>query len=377
MIYKGAAFDALRTSEMRYRRLFESARDGILILDAESRKITDANPYMAELLGYRRDEFVGKELWEIGLFEDEAASAAAFGKLQRTGYIRYEDLPLETSKGAVWEVEFVSNVYEENGRQVIQCNIRDITERRQTERELRQLKESLERRVAERTAALEDAYKDLESFSYSISHDLRAPLRAIEGFTGALIEDCAHALDAKGQDYLSRTAAASRHMTRLIDHLLKLSLVARADVHRETVDLSDMIRQTAEKMKASEPQRAGKFDIEDGIIVSADRHLLQIAVENLIENAWKFTAKRQSAEIAFGRRQSADKTEYFVRDNGAGFDMAHADRLFGAFQRLHTAQEFEGTGIGLATVQRIVRRHGGVIRAESAPDAGATFYFTL
>jgi len=376
MSYVPDPLEDLQASEIRYRRLFEAARDGILILDAVSRKITDANPYMTELLNYSRDDFLGKELWEIGILRDKEASAAAFRQLQENGYIRYEEF-LETSGGEIREVEFVSNVYEEAGRQVAQCNIRDLTERREAEKEIRRLKDSLERRVLERTAELEVVNKELESFSYSVSHDLRAPLRAIDGFSRALLEDYAEQIDEVGQNYLARVCAASQTMAQLIDDLLNLSRVTRSEIRFESVNLSNLAREIAKKLRDSQPKRLVKFSIEEKVIVMGDERLLRIALQNLFDNAWKFTSKRAQAAIAFGQIRQGEKTEYFVRDDGAGFDMAYADKLFGVFQRLHSAKEFDGTGIGLATVQRIVHRHGGYIRAEAKVGEGAAFYFTL
>lgn len=367
----------LYDSEIRYRRLFETARDGILILDAETRKITDVNPFMSELLDYTREEFLGKELWEIGLLRDEEASAAAFRELQEKHYIRYEDLPLENKHGGKWEVEFVSNVYTEDKRQVIQCNIRDITERKRAEEKNQQLNETLEQRVAERTAELKAANKELEAFSYSVSHDLRAPLRAIDGFSRALLEDYSAQIDETGQNYLNRVCAASAHMAQLIEDLLNLSRLSRSEMRSQTVNLSKLARDIAQKLEENELERTVKFSIEDDVTAMGDERLLRIALQNLFDNAWKFTSKRERAEISFGQIQDGEKTEYFVRDNGAGFDMAYADKLFGVFQRLHTTKEFEGTGIGLVTVQRIIHRHGGLIRAEAKVGEGAAFYFTL
>lgn len=371
------SIDNLNTSEIRYRRLFESARDGILILNAETRKITDVNPYMMELLGYTREEFLGKELWEIGLLKDEKESATAFKELQENKFIRYEDLPLETKNGKKWEVEFISNVYIENDFPVIQCNIRDITERLNSEEKLKQLNETLEQRVAERTAELKAANKELEAFSYSVSHDLRAPLRAIDGFSRALLEDYSEQIDETGQNYLNRVCAASAHMAQLIEDLLNLSRLSRSEMRYQTVNLSKMAGGIAEKLKENEPERTVKFSIEKDVTAKGDERLLRIALQNLFDNAWKFTSKRENAEISLGKTRNGEKTEYFVCDNGAGFDMAYADKLFGVFQRLHTTKEFEGTGIGLVTVQRIIHRHGGSIRAEAEVGEGAAFYFTL
>lgn len=235
----------------------------------------------------------------------------------------------------------------------------------------------LEHLVAERTAELQHANRELESFSYSVSHDLRAPLRSIDGFSQALLEDYADKLPAKAQDYLKRIRDSAQRMGELIDDLLQLSRVSRAELRRERVDLSALARLVIADLSRVEPERQIEVSVREPIIAHADARLIRVVLENLIGNSWKFTRKVASPRIEIQTTEEDGKTVYCVRDNGAGFDMAYVDRLFGAFQRLHTERDFPGTGIGLATVQRIVHRHGGRVWAEGVVGQGATFYFTL
>jgi len=254
---------------------------------------------------------------------------------------------------------------------------RDISESLHAADAIRQLNSDLERRVAERTAQMQTANKELEAFSYSVSHDLRAPLRTLDGFSVALLEDCADKLDAQGRDYLNRIRAGSQRMGELIDDLLNLSSVSRSEMTRSRVDLSKLAHQAADELRAGAPERDAEFVIAEGLVAETDPHLLWIVLTNLFGNAWKFTAKQPSARIEFGCSEANGGKEYFVRDNGAGFDPAYTNKLFGAFQRLHAATDFPGTGIGLATVQRIIHRQGGTVRAQGQVNHGATFYFTL
>jgi signal transduction histidine kinase len=235
----------------------------------------------------------------------------------------------------------------------------------------------LNEQLAQRVVALDAVNRELEAFSYSVSHDLRAPLRSIDGFSQALLEDYSDRIDADGQDYLRRVRASSQRMAQLIDDLLGLSRVTRSELSRQQVDLSALARSVAGEIRHHEPDRRVEIVVHDGLTASADPRLLRILLENLIGNAWKFTAKAPEAHIEVGAEGKNGERVYYVKDNGVGFDMAYADKLFGAFQRLHAMTEFEGTGIGLATVQRVVSRHGGRIWAESAVERGATFYFTL
>ena len=225
--------------------------------------------------------------------------------------------------------------------------------------------------------ALEDVNRELESFSYSVSHDLRAPLRAIDGFSEILLEDFGPALGGEGARYLRHIREGTSQMAQLIDDLLALARVTRTEPQRSDLDLSALVRSTLERLRSRTPDRKATFVIADGVRASGDARLLAVVFENLLGNAWKFTSKRSVAEIAFGYEEKEGISTYFIQDNGAGFDMAYAGKLFGTFQRLHSAQDFEGTGIGLATVQRVIHRHGGRIWAEGRVDVGATFYFTL
>lgn len=253
----------------------------------------------------------------------------------------------------------------------------EINVRKQVEEELKSYRDHLEDLVKERTIQLEAANKELEAFSYSVSHDLRAPLRSIDGFSRALLEEYVDKLDVQGKDYLGRICAASQRMAQLIDDLLNLSHITRSGIRRERVDLSRLSQMIASELQKTQPERRVESVIAEGIIADGDAHLLRIALENLLGNAWKFTSKASYPRIEFGMIEHQGKPAYFVRDNGAGFDMAYADKLFGVFQRLHLSTEFPGTGIGLAIVERIIQKHGGRIWAEGKVDGGAAFYFTL
>ncbi len=250
----------------------------------------------------------------------------------------------------------------------------EITAQKEAEAALLEAHRSLEDRVQERTIQLEAANRELEAFAYSVSHDLRAPLRAINGFSQALVEDYGNELDDVAQDYIERLRRASQRMGQLIDDLLTLSRVTRRELTIEKVNLSELAREIAQDLHELEPQRAVQFSIANNLYVEGDERLLRVMLENMINNAWKFTSQRDIAHIEFGCNSSGD---YFVKDNGVGFDMAYQDKLFRAFQRLHAPSEFEGTGIGLATVNRVILRHGGRIWAQGEIDKGATFYFNL
>jgi len=268
--------------------------------------------------------------------------------------------------------------YDETGQAIHMTGVTfDITERKQVEEEIRKLNAELEQRVRERTAQLETTNKELEAFSYSVSHDLRAPLRGIDGWSQALLEDYHDKLDEQAQQYIERVRSETQRMGHLIDDMLQLSRLTRAEMVKEQVDLSALAQTIVERLKQDEPHRQVDFNIQAGLIAEGDSHLLEAVLANLLGNAFKFTSKRTDARIEFGQTELQGQPVFFVHDNGAGFDMAYSQKLFGAFQRMHRLTEFPGTGIGLATVQRVIHRHGGRVWAESEIDHGATFYFTL
>ncbi|HEY0129658.1 MAG TPA: ATP-binding protein [Rubrobacteraceae bacterium] len=244
-------------------------------------------------------------------------------------------------------------------------------------RRSRTLAERASKDLEETNRELEGANKELEAFSYSVSHDLRAPLRSIDGFSQILLDDHAQGFDEEARGYLGRVRASSRRMALLIDDLLNLSRVTRSVLRHQTVDLSALAREIAAEIQKSRPDREARFVIAEDLVAEGDASLLRVALENLLGNAWKFTSKKEVATIEFGVAHRNGEVAYYVRDDGAGFDPRYAEKLFGAFQRLHGAEDFEGTGIGLATVARIVHRHGGRVWAEGAVGEGATFFFTL
>jgi len=366
---KHAAEELLR-AHSRITSLLETVSDGFHTFDCEWR-YSYVNPATVRMLGKSREELLGKNLWELwpGLADTVQGVAYRRAVTENTP-VHVDGYYTEPLKS--W---FDARCYP--SPEGLSVFLTDITERKQAEEEIQKLNAELEERVRDRTSQLEAANKELETFAYSVSHDLRAPLRGIDGWSLALVEDFGDKLDGEARHYLSRVRSEAQRMGQLIDDLLQLSRVTRAPLERESVDLTSLARSIADTLREIHADRQIEFAIEPGLGTQGDARLLEVVLTNLLGNAVKFTGKQPAARIEFGRTEQEGQPAFYVRDNGAGFDMAYARSLFGPFQRLHRASDFPGTGIGLATVQRIIHRHGGRIWAEAQVNQGATFYFTL
>lgn len=368
VIERTKAQEELRETRDYLDSLFAHANAPIIVWDPEFR-ITRFNHAFERLTGRTAEEVMGQNL--DMLFPDGSRQQSMDHIRSATSGQRMEveEIPIQHQDGSVRTVIWNSaTLYGGDGKSVISAIAQgqDITERKKAEEELKR-----------NAIDLETANRELESFSYSVSHDLRAPLRRMDGFSQALLEDYADKLDEQGRVWLHKIRSSSQLMAELIDAMLGLSRVTRAELNFQRVDLSEMARSVADRLRDTEPGRQVEFNIGRGIWASGDANLLRLVLENLLGNAFKFTAGCETARIEFCVMQQDWKRVYLVRDNGAGFDMKYADRLFRPFQRLHSDLEFPGTGIGLATVHRIVKRHGGEVWAEGGLRKGATFYFTL
>lgn len=339
----------LQESHERIESLFDAGLEGIAVVDG--RNVREANGALARLVGCKRDRLIGRPIADVLCGTDDAQWMDSGETPNEAELLR--------SDGVRVPVEVVCKRHVSEGQVMRLLAIRDLTSRKQAE------------------SALLLANRELEAFNYSVAHDLRAPLRGIDGFSQLLVEEHAAALDETGRGHLLKVRAAAQRMGQLIDDLLGLSRVGRSELSRERLDVSRLASQTIEQLRAQDPARVVTCEIQAGIVVDADARLCQIVLENLLGNAWKFTSKTADAKIEVSAEQRGEGIVISVRDNGAGFDMAFASKLFGPFQRLHRRSDFPGTGIGLATVQRVVNRHGGRVWAESVVDEGATFHLTL
>ncbi len=363
------AEEMLRNSNAKLHAIVETAADAIITID-EQRVILSFNASAERMFGYARDEVIGANVNMLMPEPYHSEHDGYVANYLRTGHAKIigigREVTAQRKDGKIFPVDLaISDARLSNQRMFVGI-ARDLTDRVRAEETIKKTSEQLRA-----------ANKELDAFSYSVSHDLRAPLRSIDGFSQALLEDCGPMIDERGKGHVQRVRAATQRMGRLIDDLLNLSRLSRAIVQREKVSLSDLANSAADDLRRSDPGRDVAFAIADGLVAEGDGALLRVALDNLLGNAWKYTRNHPSARIQFGSLVQNGGAVYYVRDDGAGFDMAHADKLFSAFQRLHSSKEFEGTGIGLATVARIIHRHGGRIWAEGAVERGATFYFTL
>jgi len=357
----------------------EQGMVAVLITDAQGR-IEYVNPRFTELTGYSSTEALGRTPAFLKSGQEPPEFYARLWATISSGETwKGEFRNRKKDGGLFWEAATIAPIRDREGRIVSYVGIKeDITERRQAQQDLCQLNEELEARVRRRTARLEAANAELDAFSYSVSHDLRAPLRGIDGFSAALEEEFGAQLGPEAQHYLQRIRAGTLRMGQLIDDLLRLSRVSRGPLNRQRLDLGALARGLMAELRQQDPSRTLDFEPEEGLWAWGDPGLLRSVLENLLGNAWKYTGKQPAARIELCRADLGDGAAGFqVRDNGAGFDMAYAGKLFTAFQRLHGGHEFEGTGIGLALVRRIVGRHGGLVRAEGAVGQGASFSFSL
>jgi PAS domain S-box-containing protein len=376
-----SSLSALRLSEIRYRRLFEAARDGVLLVDPKTRKIVDANPFMVELLGYPHEHFLGRELWEIGLIKDQEISREMFRELQEKHYIRYEDLPLKSTDGRAREVEVVANFYEEGQQEIIQCNIREITERKRLEREVaaahRKNATELEASIRERTAELQETIGELEAFSYSVSHDMRAPLRAMKGFADLLLQKHTAQLDAQGRRYLEKIQVAAGRMDLLIQDVLAYTRVLRGEITVGPVDLDVLVRNSIDTY----PQlHADGVEIQiEGVlpkVLGAEANLAQ-CISNLLSNAVKFVAPDTKPRVRIGAKVIGTDIRLCIEDNGVGIAPNDQQRIFKMFERVNGDKTFEGTGMGLAIVRKAVERMGGQMGVESELGQGSRFWIQM
>ena len=373
-----AAIEALGHSKTHLRQVIDLVPHAIFAKDADGRYLlvnramaTACSSSIEEMEDALDTDFFNKAV-EVERFR--AADQAVIATGQR------QVIPVETIRfmnGVVRHFNIIKIPFRFGDTPAVLGVATDITEREQARLELAKLNEDLEERVRQRTAELEAANKELESFSYSVSHDLRSPLRGVDGWSLALLEDYGDKLDEQAHGYLNQVRAEIQRMSVLIDDMLKLSRLSRDEMKREAVDCTALGRSFADRVQAASPERRVEWRIAQGVNTNADLSLLRQVFQNLIENAWKFTAKQDTAVIEFGVTEIDGEKAYFVKDNGAGFDMAYSAKLFGAFQRLHRVADYPGTGVGLATVQRIARRHGGRVWAEGEVGKGATFWFTL
>jgi len=377
---------ALRDSEERYKTVLAALMEGVVLIDSKGR-ILAANPSAERILGFSKDQIMSRNYTDPewgAVHEDGSSSVEEFftGRSLRTGEAYVNAVTgLRRSDGRlIWLMGNTQPLFRPNEEApyAVVASFFDITDRKEMEAQIQKLNAELEQKVQHRTAELSAANKELESFSYSVSHDLRAPLRAIEGFAGILMEDHVKKLDEEARRLLAVIRQNARHMSQLIDDLLNFARIGRQNLTRQTVDVLELVNSVVEELHEYDSRKKPEIVIKSPLpAVPGDHALLRQVFLNLLSNAFKFTRHHEKPRIEIGSQKQGLETIYYIRDNGVGFDMQYTDKLFGVFQRLHSVKEFEGTGVGLAIVQRIIHRHGGRIWAESKLESGASFYFTL
>lgn len=372
------AEEAMAASESKYRGVFENARVGMARVGPDGQWLDVNNQICAEL-GYSREELLRLTFQDVTHPDDLEEDMRQAERLLR-GEIDHHEMDkryVRKDGSEFWAHLTASSVRDANGAvEYFVSVMENITARKQAEEALQEMTRTLESRIEERTSELLALNQELDSFNYTVSHDLRAPLRGIDGFSQALLEEYGGRLDGSGREYIAKVSAAVTRMSELIDALLMLSRLTR-EFEAHPVDLSEIAREIASGLQRESPERQAEFVIEGGLTVCGDERLLRTMMRNLLENAWKMTRNSVPARVEVGASVGEGENAFFVRDNGAGFDPQYADRLFRPFQRLHSTKEFEGQGIGLATVKRVIQRHGGQVWAEATVGEGATFYFTL
>ena len=370
------AAPAARDYAREHADIFKNNPMPMWIFDLESLAILAVNDAAVAHYGYSEREFLSLTIKDLRT-EESAAALQRYMTQPRTVLNKAGVWKHRRKDGSLIDVEIVSHEIDWRGHKARLVAANDVTERLKAEALILEMNVNLESLVRERTQQLEAVNRELEAFSYSVSHDLRAPLRVIDGFSQALVEDYGKILEGNGGRYLTRIRATTQRMGMLIDDLLALARISRRQVRREAVDVSALATEVLKELHEKEPARDVALHVKPGLRAAADRGLVKIALDNLLGNAWKFTSKTSAARIEVGSEYHEGVEVFYVRDNGAGFEMQYAHKLFGAFQRLHAESDFIGTGIGLATVQRIVTLHHGRIWAEGEPQRGAVFRFTL
>ena len=370
------AEEALRLANAYDRSLIEASLDPLVTIGPDG-KITDVNAATEKITGHSREELIGTDFMHY--FSEPEKAKAGYQQVFQDGFVHDYALEVRDRDGHLTPVLYNASIYRDEAGQVIGvfAAARDITERKRAEEEVRTLNAELEQRVVQRTAQLEAANKELEAFSYSVSHDLRAPLRAIDGFSRVILEDYVGELDDEGKRVLNIIRSNTQKMGQLIDDLLSFSRLGRQDISPSDIRMAELAKGVFEEIKPPANERNLQFNMKTLPIAHGDRSMMKQVFANLLSNAIKFTRPKEMATIEIGGTNDGVENVYYVKDNGVGFDMQYVNKLFGVFQRLHSAEEFDGTGVGLAIVQRIIHRHGGRVWAEGKVDGGATFYFSL